>query len=208
MINILGLAVGMGCSILILLWVQNEKSYDRFHAHANEIYRIVVKATDDFQAAVNAAGMPAELKARIPVIKNSVRLSHSVSSVFEVGDKKVEEKNGFYADTTFFQVFSFPLIMGDIRSVLSGPGNIVLSESMAKKYFGDVSPIGKTIHLNNESEKLVTGVFADIPENSHLRFDYLMPMTAIVATDNDLVTNTWDNFNFYSYLLLDDHFKA
>lgn len=208
LINILGLAVGMGCSILILLWVQNEKSYDRFHAHADQIYRITVKATDDFQAAVNPAGMPAELKARMPVIRNTVRLSHSVSSVFEVGDKKVEEKNGFYADTTFFQVFSFPLIMGDIRSVLSGPGNIVLSESMAKKYFGDVSPIGKTIHLNNESEKLVTGVFADIPENSHLRFDYLMPMTAIVATDNDLVTNTWDNFNFYSYLLLDDHFKA
>ena len=96
-INIAGLAIGMTCSIFILLWVQNELSYDRFHKNANEIYRITANA-GDFVAAVNCAGMPPELKKKIPAVKNYVRLSHPSTNVFESGTRKFEEKNVFYAD--------------------------------------------------------------------------------------------------------------
>ena len=93
-INISGLAIGMACSIFILLWVQNELSYDRFHKNADEIYRITGDA-GDFKAAVNCAGMPPELKAKLPVVKNYVRLSHPSTNVFEVGTRKFEEKKCF-----------------------------------------------------------------------------------------------------------------
>src|ERR1700743_2951557 len=112
-INISGLAIGMASSILILLWVQNELSYDRFHANANQIYRITADASG-FKAAVNPAGMPAGLQAVMPVISNTVRLSHIASALFDAGgDRKFEEKRIFYADSTFLEVFSFPLLQGN-----------------------------------------------------------------------------------------------
>src|ERR1700732_862867 len=96
-INISGLAIGMAASILILLWVQNELSYDRFHKNADQIYRITCDASD-FKAAVNPAGMPAGLKQDLPIIKNTVRLSHMSTTLFETGNNKFEEKRVFYAD--------------------------------------------------------------------------------------------------------------
>ncbi|HWH61893.1 MAG TPA: ABC transporter permease, partial [Ginsengibacter sp.] len=98
-INIAGLAIGMACSIFILLWVQNELSYDRFNKNANEIYRIAARA-GDFKVAINPAPMVADLQAKMPVIKNTVRLTQQSTNVFEVGDRKFEEKRVFYADST------------------------------------------------------------------------------------------------------------
>lgn len=207
LINIAGLAVGLASSILILLWVQNEKSYDRFHAHANEIYRITCMATEDFKAAVNPAGMPAGVKANIPSIRNTVRLSHPTSNVFEYNNKKFEEGNGFYADSTFLEVFSFPLAKGNSRTALNNPDGILITEELAKKYFGDADPLGKTLQKNNEQFVKVTGVFAELPANSHLQFDYIMPMSAIANTNDDLIKNTWGAFNFYSFIQLDKAFN-
>src|SRR5436190_8350603 len=99
-LNIAGLAIGMTCSILILLWVQNELSYDRFHARANQLYRITAKA-NDFKVAVNPAGMPAGLKQEMPVIKEFVRVMTMSTNLFEVGERKFEEKRVFYVDSTF-----------------------------------------------------------------------------------------------------------
>src|SRR5690349_20526935 len=98
-INIAGSAIGMACSIFILLWVQNEVSYDKFHKNANNIYRIVA-SVGDFKAAVNTAPMPPELKAKMPVVKSFVRFSHPSTNVFEIGTRKFEEKAVFYAEST------------------------------------------------------------------------------------------------------------
>ena len=174
-INIIGLAIGMACSIFILLWVQNELSYDRFHKNANEIYRITANA-GDFKAAVNCAGMPAELKARMPVVKNYVRLSHQSTNVFEVGTRKFEEKKVFYADSTFLQVFSFKLLKGNPETALQRSDAVLITEDMATKYFGQEDAIGKVLKKDNNNNVIITGVLAKIPSNSHLQFDFILPM--------------------------------
>ena len=134
-INIFGLATGMACSLLIFLFVKDEISYDRFHKNADKIYRITARA-GEFNAAVNCAGMPAELKAKIPSVENFVRLSHPSTNVFEVGTRKFEEKNVFYADSTFLQVFSFSLVKGNAETALMRPDAVLITENMARKYFG------------------------------------------------------------------------
>ncbi|MGZ5135246.1 MAG: ABC transporter permease, partial [Flavitalea sp.] len=132
-INIAGLAIGMACSIFIFLWVTNELSYDRFHKNANEIYRITADA-GDFSAAVNCAGMPAELRAKIPAVKSFVRLSHPATTLFETGTRKFEEKHVFYADSTFLQIFSFSLIKGNRQTALLRPDAVLITQDIAKKY--------------------------------------------------------------------------
>ena len=206
-INIAGLAIGMACSIFILLWVQNELSYDRFHKNADEIYRITGDA-GDFKAAVNCAGMPPELKIKMPVVKNYLRLSHPSTNVFEVGTKKFEEKNVFYADSTFLQVFSFKLIKGNPETALMRPDAVLITEDMAKKYFGKENAMGKMLKKDNGKNVIVAGILANIPSNSHLQFDFILPTSSIAQTDNDLKTNTWDNFNYYAYIQLDKNFAA
>jgi putative ABC transport system permease protein len=206
-INIIGLAIGMACSIFILLWVQNELSYDRFHKNANEIYRITGKA-GDFKAAVNCAGMPPELKATMPVVRNYARLSHPSTNVFEAGTRKFEEKNVFYADSTFLQVFSFRLIKGNPETVMQRSDAVLITEDMAKKYFGKEDAMGKILKKDNNSNVIVTGILANIPSNSHLQFDFILPMSSIAQTDNDLKTNAWQNFNYYAYIQLDKNFKT
>jgi putative ABC transport system permease protein len=205
LINISGLAIGMACSILILLWVQHELSYDRFHKNADELYRITGNA-GDFKAAVNPAAMPAGLKAQMPVIKNTVRLSHISTNLFEVADKKFEEKRVFYADSTFLEVFSFPLIKGNAKTALQRVDGVLITEDMAKKYFGKEEAIGKTLRKDNAESVTVTGVLANLPSNSHLQFDFILPMSSFARTNWDLKNNVWDNFNFYSYIQLDKNF--
>jgi putative ABC transport system permease protein len=206
-INIAGLAIGIASSILILLWVQNELSYDRFHANAGQLYRITVNA-GDFKAAVNPAGMPGGLKAQMPEIKSYVRISNQTTLLIEKGDQKFEEKNTFFVDSNFLQFFSFPLLKGDALTALNRPDAVLLTADMAKKYFGNEDPMGKILRRNNENNLTVTGVLANIPSNSHLQFDFIMPMSAIAPYEGDLKNNVWDNFNYYSYLLLDKNFAA
>ena len=206
-INIAGLAIGMASSILILLWVQNELSYDRFHKNAHEVYRITANASD-FKAAINCAGMPPELKKQMPEIKNYVRFSHPVTMLLEIGNRKFTEKNGFYADSTFFDVFSFPLLKGNTATALQKPGAILITESMANKYFGKEDPMGKILRKDNGENVTVTGVLANIPSNSHLQFDFIMPMSSIMLTNDNLRDNSWQSFNFYGYLLLNKNVKA
>lgn len=204
-INIAGLAIGMASSILILLWVQNELSFDRFHKNAHEIYRITANASD-FKAAVNCAGMPAELKQQMPEIKNFVRFSHPVTTLLETGNRKFTEKKVFYVDSTFFEVFSFPLLKGNAATAMQKPDAILITADMATKYFGKEDPIGKVLRKDNGENVTVTGVLANIPSNSHLQFDFIIPMSNVMHTNNDLMHNTWESFNFYSYVQLDKNF--
>jgi len=205
-INISGLAIGMASSILILLWVQNELSYDRFHKHAEQIYRITSNA-GDFKTAVSTAGMTQGFQSVLPVIKNTVRLIKPTTALFTVGDRKFEEHRIFYADSTFLDIFSFPLVKGDVRTAMMRPDAILITEYMAKKYFGKENPLGKVLRKDNQDNVVVTGVLANIPTNAHLQFDFIIPIAAI-AHHRYMTENLWDNFDFYDYIQLDKNFHA
>jgi ABC-type antimicrobial peptide transport system permease subunit len=204
-INVSGLAIGLASSILILLWVQNELSYDKFQENAGQIYRITGDF-GDYKAAVNAEAMPAGLKAEIPVIKNTVRLSMISAVLLEAGNNKFEEKRAFYADPSFMDVFSFPLVQGDRATALKQENGILITQEMATKYFGNQSPIGKFLRKDNRENVVVTGVLANVPANSDLQFDFIMPMAILLKTDKYPDQNKWENFNFYTYIQLAQHF--
>jgi putative ABC transport system permease protein len=205
-INISGLAIGMASSILILLWVQNEISYDKFHRNADRTYRVVGNL-GDLKSAVNSAAMPAALKAQMPFVKNTVRLcAIPTTMLFEAGDKKFEEKRAFYADPSFMDMFSFPLLHGNRAIALTQADGVLITQEMATKYFGNENPIGKLLRKDNEENVVVTGVFASIPPNSHLQFDFILPMASLARTNEDLKVNAWDNFNFFTYIQLDKSF--
>lgn len=206
-LNIAGLAIGMSASILIFLWVQNEVSYDRFNANAAQLYRLTASA-GDFKAAVSPAGMAEGLQAQLPEIKAAVRLSKPVTTLLQVGDKKFEEKNGFYADSNFLQVFTYTLAQGNAATALQRPDGILISAAMAKKYFGDENALGKILKKDNSENCVVTGILAPVPVNSHLQFDYIFPISAIENTNWDLKNKVWGNFNYYTYLQLGKGFTA
>jgi putative ABC transport system permease protein len=204
-INITGLAIGLASSILILLWVQNELSYDKSHKNASQIYRIACDFGDS-KSAANSAGMPAGLKEEMPVVKNTVRIQPSNTTLLETGNKKFQEDGVFYADASFMDVFSYPLVKGDRATALKQADAVLITQAMATKYFGKEDPIGKVIRKDNKENVVVTGVLANIPANSDLQFDFILPMTSLARTNNDLKNNIWDNFNFWDYIQLDKSF--
>ncbi|MET0636200.1 MAG: ABC transporter permease [Chitinophagaceae bacterium] len=202
LINIAGLAIGMASSVLILLWVRHEKSYDLFHDNARQIYRITANASE-FKVAVNPGVMGPVLKQEMPVVKNYVRFTHPSPTLFQTGQNKFHEQNVFYTDASIMEVFSFKLIEGDRATAMSRPDAVILTKSLAKKYFGDQPAIGQILRKDNNTNVTVTAVMEDLPGNSHLNFDALMPISAIESTNSDLMDKRWDNFGFYCYLLLD-----
>ncbi|MEB2778182.1 ABC transporter permease [Algoriphagus sp. D3-2-R+10] len=198
-LNIVGLSIGMACSILIFLWVWNELNYDRFHANANQIYRITASA-GDFKAAVSPAGMAGGLQAEMPEIENSVRLSKLSTALFEAGEHKFEEKGLFFADSNFLEFFSYSLLQGNSNTAMNDPNGILITENMARKYFGKEEALGQYIRINNNENFTVTGILANGPSNSHLQFDFIIPMSALAKSNYDLQNNVWNTFNFYTYL--------
>jgi putative ABC transport system permease protein len=204
-INISGLAIGLASSIFILLWVQNELSYDKFQKNANQIYRITCDLGDS-KNATTPAGMPAGLKAELPVIKNTVRLGQSTSTLIEANNKKFEENRVFYADPSFTDMFSFPLVKGSGAAALTNADGVLITQATATKYFGNEDPIGKILRVDNTDNVTVKGVFANVPDNSHLQFDIILPMALAAKTVTDLKENTWGNFNFITYIQLDNDF--
>ncbi|MEO7991455.1 MAG: ABC transporter permease [Chryseolinea sp.] len=208
-INIAGLAIGMSCSILVMLWVQDELSYDRFHAKADRIYRVTASLMElDVHAAVSSAPLAHAFKNEIPEIKNSIRLNAYRTDLMQVEDRMFEEKAILFADSNFFEFFSFQFIQGNAATALQQPEGIVITEKMAKKYFGNEDALGKTIRKNHKDDFVVTAVLANIPENSHLQFDFVQPMSFLARTERDLKENIWDNFNFYTYVELNDNVDA
>ncbi|MGH7496485.1 MAG: ABC transporter permease [bacterium] len=199
-VNVAGLAVGMTCCILILLFVQDELSYDQYHENAGRIYRVYRSKTanpSEGFALVGAPWAPALVR-DYPEIARALRFRHLDRSLLGHGDRRFYEEGGLYADSTLFEVFSFPLIQGDPKTALARPNTVVLTEAMAQKYFGDENPIGNSLTLNNKSELQVTGVMKNVRRNSHFRFDFLISF----ATYNAWDLNEWRMNNFYTYLLL------
>lgn len=209
-INILGLSVGMASSILILLWVQYELSYDRFNRHADQIYRIRATANDQFAAAVTPAPLPEGLKAEIPNIVNFTRVSHPANTLFEASAgpavRKFQEKRVFYVDSTFLDLFSYQLLSGDRKTALQRPDAVLLTADMAKKYFGTTDAVGKTLRKDNGDPVTVTGVLANVPGNSSLQFDFILPLASIRAIERSLRDKIWDDYEYYTYVQLDENF--
>lgn len=196
-INILGLAVGMACSIFILLWVQHERSYDKFHKNGADIYRFI-GSFKDLNACLSPAPVAKAMRTDFPEVKNTCILTGWVG-LLQYGDRKFEEKSAFFADSTFLDFFSFPLIKGDKKTALSSPSNILLTKNAAKKYFGDEDPMGKVLRMNGEHNFTVTGILENVPANSHLQFDVILPLRFYANSSQDFINNAWDNFNYYTY---------
>jgi putative ABC transport system permease protein len=208
-INIFGLALGISCTALIGMWVNDELSYDRFHNSYDKIYRITATLPElKVHAAVSSAPLALAFTSEIPEVEDAVRITEPRRDLIAVGDIRFEEKNIMYADSNFFKMFTFPFIKGDRETALLNPDGVVITEAMALKYFGSTDVIDKTIAKGATIENLtVTGVIANIPENSHLKFDFVQPMRNLARTSDDLKKNVWDNFNFYTYIRLNDKAK-
>jgi putative ABC transport system permease protein len=204
-INIFGLALGIMCTALIGMWVNDELSYDRFHADYNRIYRITATLPEmKVHAAVTSAPLSLAIKNEIPEVEDIVRITGLNRDLIQVGDVKFEEKTIMFADSNFFRVFTFPFIRGDKDRALLNPEGIVITEEIAMKYFKSIDVVDKTIRKNNKEDFTITGVIANIPENSHLQFDFLQPISFLARTNDDFRKNVWDNFNYYTYLKLND----
>ncbi|MBT4502773.1 MAG: ABC transporter permease, partial [Gemmatimonadetes bacterium] len=177
-INISGLAVGMACAVLILLWVQDELSFDRFHKNAEALYR--VEENQHYSAGayhVNVTPFPAgpAFEEEIPEIVAACRYTWAGGLLFRYGEKAFFENDIRAVDPAFLCMFTFPLAQGDRETALDDPHSLILTREMAEKYFGDEEPIGKVISVDNQYEFTVTGIVEKVPENSSLRFSVLIP---------------------------------
>ncbi len=176
-INITGLAVGMACAMIILFWVQDELSYDRFHENAPNIYRVVVEWKENSTKWAKTPGLlAAALKEEIPEIVNTARVHKRPRVSMRYGEKAFYEENKFRADPELFEMFDFPFVKGSRENWTQG---ILITESMARKYFGDEEPLGKTLNVNNWFDIPVTGVIRDVPRNSYMQFDCLIQLESL-----------------------------
>ncbi len=203
-INIAGLAVGMACALLILLWVQYERSYDGFHAGAETLFRVEQdQHTPDggvFHVPVTPCGMAAELQAQIPEIKETARRAYTGTLVVRHGEKVFYEDFVRAVDPAFLRMFTFPAVKGDRETALDDPSSIALTETMAVKYFGAENPLGQTVTINNSYSAMVTTVLKDPPLNSLLRFDALLPMAFLKAMGQDI--DEWGGNSIFTYVRL------
>ena len=202
-INILGLTIGITVCMMIFLFIMNEFSVDKFHKNGDSIYRVMRGAAIDDKSISVAylSGMyaPALLNDFKGEIISAVRVSQN-DNLFTVGAKSFHEKKELDVDTGFFSLFSFPLIKGNPTTVLKDPNSVVLTETTAKKYFGSIdNAMGKIIMLNKETPLKVTGIAKDVPSNSHLDFDIVMPLER--HKDAGWMT-TWINNGVYTYIQL------
>jgi len=205
-IKISGLSIGMACCILILLFVRYQLSFDKFHEQKDRIYR-VLSELDLTQGkeivCLTALPLAPALKDDIEAIPKAARLSGGGRILFRAGDKKFFERV-YFADADALDIFTFPLRVGNAQSALTDPFSIVVTDEVARKYFSDENPIGKTITLQNSNDYRITGILEAIPGNSHLRFDALASFSSLANTDR-VKGNYWDRFsNDYTYILLQE----
>ena len=201
-LNISGMAVAMASAILILLWVQNEWSYDRHFEYADDLYRIheiiYLKGKDKVQSEETPSPLAAALKKEYPEIEGSTRyLSLPIS--LPKGDEYILE-NCSFVDKDFLKMFDIRFVRGDIKSSLTAPHDILITEEMAAKYFGNEDPIGKSFTEMKTFVFTVTGVVKSLPHNSHIKFDFLIPFEFLTEFGANI--NDWGNIQCSSYVQL------
>ena len=200
LINVSGLSVGMACVIVILFYIQHEFSFDRFHENAERIYRITVEEW---------TGTPLPLADvlldEVPGVLDAVRMDHISDrspKLLAYQNRMFYEDHLYLSDPSIFDVFSFEFVYGSSSSALEDPNSIVLTESVARKYFLDENPLGKSITYENERELTVTGIIKDLPPNTHFTFEILAPF-ALTEAANERYYQMWGAFNYLTYVILE-----
>lgn len=200
-INVIGLAIGITCVLFILLYVQHELSYDRYHEKADRIYRLAVSIRmggNELERAIVGAPTAAALVNDFPEVEDAVRLRSGGNWYVRYGETTYKETAFIFADANVFKIFSIPLLQGDSITALTEPNTLIISQTAAKKYFGSDDPVGKTLNLDNNVDFRVTGVFQDIPSYSHFHWDFIGSM---VSMEKKMVME-WTSLDVYTYLLL------
>jgi len=202
-INIAGLALGLTCCLLITMYVVDELSYDKFHENAENIYRInsdIKFGGQEMSFALSNDPIGATLERDYPQVKESVRFRSYGNFLVTKGAQTFKEERVIFVDSTLFEVFTFPLIIGDPQTALARPNTMVITESTARKYFDRTDVIGEVLRFDNEDDYEITGVMQDIPRNSHIRYDFFLSL----AGDEQSQQNIWLSHNFYTYVVLED----
>jgi putative ABC transport system permease protein len=217
LINIVGLAIGMACCLLILLYIQDELSYDRYHENADRIYRVIEEVRLE-GVGEESSSMPFPTGDTLPLeypdaVEASVRFFNfqlpTMSVQYGTSDEKLfNEPRFFFADSAVFQVFSFEMIEGDPKKALEEPNTIVITKAMAEKYFEDEDPMGKTLRWQNGVNLRVTGVIKDVPPNSHFQFDFLGSFATLRRLFGGNLPQNWYWNPCWTYILLRDGVSA
>jgi len=206
-INLFGLSVGMTAAVLILIWVENERSFDNFHPNASNIYRIVnhIKISRDEEWVWESSPLPmsAAVKQDIPEVTKITRIApESEVGVFNINNKLFNEKKCAYIDNNWFDLFHYELKEGTFASFIHDPFGMILTESEAIKFFGNQSAIGQIIKLDSNSFT-IRAVVKDNPSNSSFQFDVLMPLSVFIKNQTKSGNDTgWGNFNYITFLEL------
>jgi len=203
-INVGGLAVGLSCCILILLFVEDEISYDRFHDGAEQIYRLRVERFSsggeaEYTSTASAPMLPAAVN-DVPQIESATRVNRRTLLVRK-DDLGFYEENFVYVDSTFFDVFSFEVVRGNPSQILRAPGSLVLTESSAQRYFHGLDPIGQSLNVEG-TEMAVTGIVKDPPTQSHFTFDILASFSSLESTRGPSANWNWWSLSFHTYFKL------
>jgi putative ABC transport system permease protein len=204
-INIIGLTVGLTCCLLIALYIQHELSYDNFEKNGKRIARVIMEyqfsgSSASTKGNFTSVRVAPVLKQNFPEVESSIKMTR-YERVIRYKEKMVNEKRFMYADSTFFDIFSLPLLKGNSHSALAGPHKVIVTESSAKKYFGDEDPIGKTLQVSSDTDLyLVTGIIKDCPSNSQIKFDFLASFSSL-GIPKDAESTYWDA-NYVTYFLL------
>lgn len=200
-INIIGLAIGLTCAILLSLWIFDELSFDKFHENGENIYRILENqsySSQNMQVAVTPVPLAESIKKDFPEIVYATRYNPGFTQIIKVGEKKFTENNGAFADEDFFEMFSFPIIKGS-STPLSEKNSIVLTETTAAKLFGDAEAVGQNVSIY-DLDLQVTAIISNVPINSHISFGYILPFQIMVDRNPDI--DNWGSNSIYTYIQL------
>src|SRR5687767_7523826 len=204
-LNVFGLAVGIACAGLIFLWVEDEWSYNHNNTRKDQLYQVLENQAYEGKTYTFAAtpGLLAPvMKDEIPGIKNTCRLTWNQYTLFGLGEKTIYER-GFYADSSLFSMFTVTFVQGQKENAFQQLHSLVISEKMAKKFFGDQSDIlGKTLKVDNKEQYVINGVFKDLPDNTTIRFDWLAPFK--IYYDQNSWLNEWGNNGIQTFVELDE----
>ncbi|MGB3545217.1 ABC transporter permease, partial [Rubrivirga sp.] len=213
-LNVVGLAIGLTCCLLLFQYVAHERSFDRFHENADSIYRATLdledEGSDPRTVALNGSGLAAVLEDGVPEIVQTARAHNVWKAVVSDPERPAqafEVEDAFWVDPAFLQMFSFPLASGDAATALTEPGTVVLSREMAETTFGSADVVGRVLDVlafGTRFESRVVGVLEDVPATSHLRFDVLLPMADVLGTPQYATGDGWGFSNFYTYVQLRD----
>jgi len=206
LINFTGMTAGLTSFLLILLFVRFEFSFDRYHEHADSLYRIIVDTHEFYrgkdQVSVTPAGLAAALKEELPEVVSAVRVRDS--GVLIRHRDELFSETVFYADPGILEMFTFPLTLGDAKAAMKDPYSLLLTRESARKYFGGRNPVGQTLSIDNRQYH-VTGVLENIPQNSHFRLDFLSPFATFMDVQGRDRFRPWANWSYYTYVQLKEN---